>query len=154
MGLQQFEQRLERLVEGAFSRAFRAGLQPVEIGRRLTREMDLLRRVGVNGLYAPNSFVVELSPQDSDRFESFADALARELADAAREHARVEGYEFLGPIEVEIQRSTRLRTGTACSSPQYIAHKVAPMHQPSSGSSSAPLARSVSRTPQCSSSQT
>lgn len=111
MGLQQFEQRLERLVEGAFSRAFRAGLQPVEIGRRLTREMDLLRRVGVNGLIAPNAFVVELSPQDSERFESFADALARELADAAREHARVEGYEFLGPIDVEIQRSPRLRTG-------------------------------------------
>src|SRR5580658_7002829 len=56
MGLQQFEQRLERMVEGAFSKALRGGLQPVEIARRLTREMDLLRRVGVKGLISPNDF--------------------------------------------------------------------------------------------------
>jgi hypothetical protein len=60
MGLQRFEQRLERMVEGAFSKALRGGIQPVEIGRRLTREMDLLRRVGVRGLIAPNVFVVTL----------------------------------------------------------------------------------------------
>jgi len=111
MGLQQFEQRLERLVEGTFARAFRSGLQPVEIGRRLTREMDLLRRVGVHGLIAPNFFTVELSEVDAERFESFADALTRELADAAREHARIEGYAFVGPVEVELHRSGQLRPG-------------------------------------------
>ncbi|MFC0081451.1 FhaA domain-containing protein [Aciditerrimonas ferrireducens] len=111
MGLQQFEQRLERLVEGAFTKAFRTDLQPVEIGRRLTREMDLLRRVGVHGLIAPNVFVVELSPEDARRFERFSEVLARELADAAREHARTEGYAFVGPVEVELRRSSRLRTG-------------------------------------------
>jgi hypothetical protein len=111
MGLQQFEQRLERLVEGALSKALRGGLQPVEIARRLTREMDLLRRVGVKGLIAPNFFVVSLSSPDAARFESFADALARELADAARDHAREEGYVFVGPVEVEIHRAPSLRTG-------------------------------------------
>jgi len=111
MGLQQFEQRLERLVEGALSKALRGGLQPVEIARRLTREMDLLRRVGVRGLIAPNFFVVSLSAADAERFESFADALARELADAARDHARDEGYVFLGPVEVEIHRDPRVRAG-------------------------------------------
>lgn len=111
MGLQQFEQRLERLVEGAFSKAFRSDLQPVEIGRRLTREMDLLRRVGVNGLIAPNVFVVELSPEDAARFERISEVLARELADAAREHAGTEGYAFVGPVEVELRRSARLRSG-------------------------------------------
>ncbi|EQD69941.1 FHA domain-containing protein, partial [mine drainage metagenome] len=50
MGLQQFEQRLERLVEGAFAKAFRGELQPVELGRRLTREMDLQRAISVRGL--------------------------------------------------------------------------------------------------------
>ena len=65
MGLQQFEQRLERLVEGVLSKALRGGLQPVEIGRRLTREMDLLRRVGVRGLIAPNFFIVSLSAPDA-----------------------------------------------------------------------------------------
>ena len=111
MGLQQFEQRLERLVEGAFTKAFRSDLQPVEIGRRLTREMDLLRRVGVNGLITPNVFIVELSADDARRFERFSEVLARELADAAREHARIEGYTFVGPVEVELRRSARLRAG-------------------------------------------
>ena len=58
MGLQQFEERLERLVEGTLAKPFRSNLQPVEIGRRLTREMDLHRRVGVRGLIAPNAFAV------------------------------------------------------------------------------------------------
>src|SRR5579883_1790392 len=111
MGLQQFEQRLERLVEGAFTKAFRSDLQPVEIGRRVTREMDLLRRVGVNGLLAPNVFVVELSVEDAARFERISEVLARELADAAREHAGTEGYAFVGPVEVELRRSGRLRAG-------------------------------------------
>jgi hypothetical protein len=111
MGLQQFEQRLERLVEGALSKAMRGGIQPVEIARRLTREMDLLRRVGVRGLIAPNFFVVSLSSADAERFESFADALARELADTAREHAREEGYVFVGPVEVEIHRDPEVRGG-------------------------------------------
>ncbi|HXQ60896.1 MAG TPA: DUF3662 and FHA domain-containing protein [Acidimicrobiales bacterium] len=111
MGLQQFEQRLERLVEGAFSKGLRSGLQPVEIARRLTREMDLLRRVGVKGLIAPNAFVVMLSPQDAERFDSFADALARELADAARDHARAEGYEFLGPVTMALHSLDTLRPG-------------------------------------------
>ena len=111
MGLQQFEQRLERLVEGAFSKALRSGLQPVEIARRLTREMDLLRRVGVKGLIAPNAFVVTLSVSDAERFRSFADVLARELGDAAREHARSEGYAFIGPVEVEVQSDPSMRPG-------------------------------------------
>jgi hypothetical protein len=111
MGLQQFEQRLERLVEGAFSKALRGGIQPVEIARRLTREMDLLRRVGVKGLIAPNAFAVTLSPQDAERFQSFADVLARELGDAAREHARSENYGFIGPVEVEIHSDPKMRAG-------------------------------------------
>jgi len=111
MGLQQFEERLERLVEGTLAKPFRSNLQPVEIGRRLTREMDLHRRVGVHGLIAPNSFTVTLAADDVDRFSNFIDALSRELADAAREHARAEGYSFLGPVDVQVYEGTRLRPG-------------------------------------------
>lgn len=111
MGLQQFEERLERLVEGTLSKPFRSSLQPIEIGRRLTREMDLHRRVGVHGLIAPNSFTVTLSPADVDRFANFIDALSRELADAAREHARIEGYSFVGPVDVQVYEGTKLRPG-------------------------------------------
>ena len=111
MGLQQFEERLERLVEGTLAKPFRSNLQPVEIGRRLTREMDLHRRVGVRGLIAPNAFAVTLAPEDVSRFSNFIDALSRELSDAAREHARIETYTFVGPVEVEIFESASLKTG-------------------------------------------
>src|SRR5918999_4986446 len=98
MGLRQFEQRLERLVEGVFAKTFRSGLEPVEIGRRLTREMDLHRAMGVNGLMAPNHFEVAISPSDHQTFESYVQALTRELCEAVREHARDEGYGFVGPV--------------------------------------------------------
>jgi Protein of unknown function (DUF3662)/FHA domain len=111
VGLQQFEERIERLVEGTLAKPFRSNLQPVEIGRRLTREMDLHRRVGVRGLIAPNAFAVTLSPADVDRFANFVDALSRELADAAREHARIESYSFVGPVEVEIFEGSNLKAG-------------------------------------------
>ena len=84
MGLQGFEQRLERLVEGVFAKTFRSGLKPVEVGRRLTRDMDLHRTLGVNGPLAPNHFTVALAPADSEQFESFSEVLTRELAEAAR----------------------------------------------------------------------
>ncbi len=111
MGLQNFEGRLERMVDGTHSKAFRGELHPVEIGRRLTREMDLKRRLGVNGLIAPNAFVVHLAASDFDRFESFLDALVRELEEAAREHARTEEYVFVGPVTVSVVEDPRQRRG-------------------------------------------
>ena len=68
MGLQRFERRLERLVEGAFTKAFRSGLQPVEIGRRLVRELDAGRTLGVRGTVAPNRFSCGSRPEDAERF--------------------------------------------------------------------------------------
>ena len=111
MGLQKFEGRLERLVDGTLSKAFRGELHPVEIGRRVTREMDLQRRLGVHGLIAPNAFTVYLSTNDFDRFESFLEALVRELEEAAREHARTEDYVFVGPVTVTVMEDTRQRRG-------------------------------------------
>lgn len=112
MSLKGFERRLEQAVEGTFSRVFRSGLRPVEIGRRLTREMDLGRSIDVRGrTVVPNSFTVMLSAEDRASFEEIADSLTRELADAAREHARDEGYSFLGPVAVSLE-ATDIRTGT------------------------------------------
>lgn len=112
MGLQQFERRLERMVEGAFARAFRGELQPIELGRRLTREMDLHRAVSVRGLVAPNVFEVVLSEDDYERFEGFLEALNKELVEAGRAHARSEGYTFLGPVVVEIASDPALPRST------------------------------------------
>src|ERR1700749_3041074 len=83
MGLQQFERRLERIVEGVFAKAFRSGLQPVEIGRRLTREMDLRRTVAPRGRLTPNHFTVALSPSDRERFAPIEDELVGELVSVA-----------------------------------------------------------------------
>ncbi len=112
MGLQQFERRLERLVEGAFAKAFRGQLQPVELGRRLTREMDLRRSVGIHGFIVPNQFNIFLSQADFDRFESFGDSLSRELVAAVREHAGREGYQFVGPVEVDLHLDPDLAVST------------------------------------------
>jgi len=102
MGLQRFERRLERLVEGGFGKAFRSGLQPVEIGRRLVRELDTGRTLGVRGTVVPNHFVVQVSDADFERFEGFHDALVTELIDTVRDNARESQYHFVGPVEVSV----------------------------------------------------
>jgi hypothetical protein len=112
MGLQQFERRLERLVEGVFARAFRSGLQPVEIGRRMTRVMDLERTLAPKGTLTPNHFVVTLSPDDADRFAPIEDELVAELVSVAKDHAAREGYVFIGPVEVDLEVDENLVEGT------------------------------------------
>jgi Protein of unknown function (DUF3662)/FHA domain len=112
MGLARFEKRLERAVEGAFARAFRSQVRPVELGRRIAREMDLSLDVGVKGQRtAPNFFIVSLSVDDVERLAQFASPLAVELADAAEEHALDEGYTLRGPAEVELVEDPDLHTG-------------------------------------------
>ena len=112
MGIKGFEGRLERAVEGTFSRLFRSGLSPVEFGRKMVREMDAHRTVGVDGrTIVPNAFAFHISPADDEQLSDLLGTLRRELADAAREHARDEGYGFVGPIEVAIEVDERLRGG-------------------------------------------
>jgi hypothetical protein len=113
MGLQGFERRLERMVEGTFARVFRSGLRPVELGRRLVREMDDGRSIDVRGrLIAPNDFTVRLGEDDHQRFAEVSDTLCRELAAAARDHARDEGCHFLGPVQVDLVTDRRFRAGS------------------------------------------
>jgi len=120
MGLQQFERRLERMVEGVFARAFRSGLQPVEIGRRLTREMDLRRTVAPRGTIVPNEFTVALSPADHSRFASIEDELVAELIAVARDHGRAENYVFLGPVTVSMQADSDLSAGMVLVSGEMV----------------------------------
>src|SRR5687767_13651239 len=113
MGLKGFERRLERLVEGVFARAFKSSLRPVELGRRLVREMDDQRTVNVRGqTAAPNDFTVTLGPDDHEQFAEIGESLTRELSEAARSHARDEGYVFMGPVEVHLNLDAELRTGS------------------------------------------
>jgi FhaA, N-terminal domain/FHA domain len=111
MGLQRFERRLERLVEGGFGKAFRSGLQPVEIGRRVVRELDSGRQLGVRGTVVPNHFVVRISDVDLVRFEGFHEALVAELSETVRDSARSSDYRFVGPVEVAIEADPRFGVG-------------------------------------------
>jgi hypothetical protein len=113
MGIKGFEARLERAVEGTFSRLFRSGLSPVEFGRKLVREMDAHRTVGVDGrTIVPNHFDIAISEVDGEQLADLLGSLRRELADAAREHARDEGYGFVGPVQVDIAVEDSARPGT------------------------------------------
>jgi FHA domain-containing protein len=120
MGLQQFERRLERMVEGVFARAFRSGLQPVEIGRRLTREMDLRRTIAPRGTLAPNDFTILLSPSDRNRFAAIEEELVSELEAVARDHADAERYTLLGPVSVVIDSDRDLAPGMILISGEMI----------------------------------
>ncbi len=112
MGLKGFERRLENLVEGVFARVFRSSLRPIELGRRLAREMDLNRSIDLKGRpLAPNAFTVRLSQPDLQRFAEIGDSLTRELCDAAREHGRDQGYSFMGPVSVDLVLDPGLREG-------------------------------------------
>ena len=112
MGLQGIERGLERMVEGVFSRAFRSSLRPIELGRRLVREMDDHRSIDVKGrTIVPNDYTFALAEQDHATFAEIHEALVRELCDAAREFARDEGYSFMGPVQVELVADAQLRPG-------------------------------------------
>src|SRR5215468_8428660 len=95
--LQRFERRLEGMVEGAFARAFKSEVEPVEIASAVQREMDDRAAIVAQGrTLVPNDFVVELSNTDHERLEVYADNLGIELATLAREHAKEQGYSFAG----------------------------------------------------------
>ena len=109
--MQGLEQRLERMVEGVFRRS-RNAIRPIELGRRLIREMDDHRTVDVKGeRVAPNDFVVLLSADDHHGFADIEDALRTELVEACREYAREEGYHFMGPVKVELRVDNSLKPG-------------------------------------------
>ena len=111
MGLQSIERRLERMVEGVFRRS-RGSIRPIELGRRLVREMDDNRTVDVKGRrMVPNDFTVLLSAGDHAAFSDIETALTTELAEAAREYAREEAYHFIGPVRVALTVDNELRAG-------------------------------------------
>ena len=106
------EHRLERMVDGVFFRRSRGSIRPIELGRRLVRDMDDNRSVDVKGRrIVPNDFTVMLNAADHAGFDDIEDALVAELAEAAREYAREEGYHFMGPVTVQLAVDNGLRTG-------------------------------------------
>lgn len=111
--LQRFERRLEGMVEGAFARAFKSELQPVEVASAIQREMDDRAAIVAQGrTLVPNDFVVEVAETDRDRLNVYAESLGVELANLARDYAREQGYSFVGPVRMRFEGVPDLTTGT------------------------------------------
>ncbi len=100
MVLRSIEHKIEALFEGIFGRAFRTNLQPVELARKLAKEMDDHRTISISHVYVPNEYTVYLSPDDREQFESYEESLKLELQEYLAEHARRESYALLSQPRV------------------------------------------------------
>jgi hypothetical protein len=109
--LRAIESKLESLFEGVFGRAFRTNVQPVELARKLVKEMDDHRNVSVSRVYVPNEYTVFLAPDDREQFSSYERQLCAELADYLAEHARRENYALLTTPQVQLETDDDLDVG-------------------------------------------
>ena len=142
--LRTIERKIEGLFEGVFGRAFRTHVQPVELARKLAKEMDEHRSVSVSRVYVPNEYTVYLSSADRQQFVSYEGSLIGELQEYLTEHARREAYALLTPPRVRFAVDDDLAVGEF-----GIATRVAQPDEgvpslPASASAAAVAARSVS----------
>jgi hypothetical protein len=111
MVLRALEHKIEALFEGIFGRAFRTNVQPVELARKLAKEMDDHRTVSVSRVYVPNEYTVYLSPADREQFESYEENLRGELQEYLAEHSRRESYALLSSPRVLLETDADLDVG-------------------------------------------
>jgi hypothetical protein len=109
--LRNLEAKLGGLVEGAFGRAFKASVQPVELAHKLAKEMEENQVASVSRVYVPNHYRVFLSPPDREQFSSYEPALRKELSDYLLEHARQERLALTSRPQVEFHTDERLELG-------------------------------------------
>ncbi len=110
--LRRIENRLEGVFEGGIGRTFRSHVQPVELARKLTKEMDDNKVISVQQVYVPNAYTVFLAPDDREQFLAYEARLRTELAGYLTEHARREGYSLPGRARVMIETAAELEVGT------------------------------------------
>jgi hypothetical protein len=120
MVLKKVENSLERIFEKTLSRPFKNALQPIEIGTRIVREIDLTRRLSSKGPLSSNVVRVWLSPADAQRFDGFQKALVAELEETVRQHALNEGYSFVGPVKVEVFIDDDVKTGDVAVETDFV----------------------------------
>src|ERR671910_3145827 len=97
------EQRLENLVEGFFTKVFRSGLQPVEVGRRILREMAENKTVSVNRVYGPNDFLVSMGTEDHKRFAQMEPELQREFSELVIDQAKQNRWNLMGLPRIKFE---------------------------------------------------
>jgi len=111
--LDRFEKGVERVVNGAFAKAFRSELKPVEIASAIRRDMDERTAALSRGrTVVPNTFIVQLATKDYEQVQDWGEeVLAEEMANAATDHATSQEYVFVGPVEVEFTEVSDLEPG-------------------------------------------
>jgi Protein of unknown function (DUF3662)/FHA domain len=109
--LRNIEHKIEGLFEGLFGRAFRTNVQPVELARKLAKEMDDHRVVSVSRVYVPNEYTVYLCSEDRKQFESYESSLISELQEYLTEHSRRESYALLSKPTVTMETDDDLEVG-------------------------------------------
>jgi hypothetical protein len=117
--LKNFENRLERGIEGFFTKAFRSGLQPVEIAKRILRAMEAEKTVSVREVWVPNRYVLSVSAEDRERFENMENALRKELETVVTEGARERGYGLVARPEVVFETDERMKRGDLLVAPEF-----------------------------------
>ncbi len=124
------ERKLEGVVNGAFARAFKGDVQPVEITARLQKELDAeARLLSRERKLVPNDFTVMLSSHDYDRLTPYSRTLNGEIIPQLREYAANAGYVFNGPITVAYELSPELPIGRFTVTSQAVAATASPATQ-------------------------
>jgi Protein of unknown function (DUF3662)/FHA domain len=118
--LKSVETTIANLVEGAFGRVFRSEVRPVEIARKLAREMDEHRTESLSRVYAPSEFSVWLSPRDRARYESVEHEVIDELCAYLLEHARREGLIMASSPRISFHTDERLALGEFGIQPEAV----------------------------------
>src|SRR4030081_1536646 len=109
--LKSVENTIARPVEGSFRRAFRSEVRPMELARKLAREMDEHRTESLSRVYVPNEYIVWLSPEDRARYDGLEHSVIDELAAYLLEHARSERLSLVSRPVIEFHTDERLSLG-------------------------------------------
>ena len=110
--LDKFEKTLEQNVTGLFSKAFKSGLEPLEIASAIKQEMDAKASIlSRDRILVPNSYLVQLSPQDFQRLNDLGEPLIEELSKLASEHATKQRFQFGELLEISLVELASLALG-------------------------------------------
>jgi Protein of unknown function (DUF3662)/FHA domain len=109
--LRNIERKIGGLVEGAFGRTLRSSVQPVELARKLAKEMDDHRTISIHRVYVPNAYTVHLNAEDREQFAAYEQQMANELEEYLAEHARREGYSLTTRPQVFLETEPSLTVG-------------------------------------------
>jgi len=146
--LKSLESKIAGLVEGTFGRAFKSEVRPVEIARKLAREMEEHRTVSVSKTYVPNEYTVYLSAEDRSRLADYEDALLKELAGYLLEHARLEKLALLSRPEVQFHTDDQLSLGEFGIQARLVTPAEDPAAAPSQGETGHTMVYRAAREPE------